>query len=134
MCRHMHACVSIGRNIQQERLAEQFDQEHHRLLRLRGRVSCSVPHEHVDVLRVPLVARVASRTACAVGALIMHKRWPVLGLAHRSDLAGLLVHVPVRHDSTVSPVLPELHKLHSNPTGPMKADGTLDKRYKANRL
>jgi hypothetical protein len=27
----------------------------------------------------------------------------------------------------------ELHKLHSNPTGPMKADGTPDKHYKANR-
>ena len=28
----------------------------------------------------------------------------------------------------------ELHQLHINPTGPTKADGTLDKRYKANRL
>ena len=97
MCRHMDAGVSLGRHIQQERLAEQVHQEHHRVLRLRGRVSLSGPHEHVDVLRVPLVARVASRTACAVGALIMHKLRHVVRMVPQRHAAGVSCLLRVGH-------------------------------------
>ncbi len=97
MCRHMDACVSLGRHIQQERLAEQFDQEHHRLLRLRGRVSLGLPHDHIDVLRVPLVERVASRTACAVGALVMHKLRHVVRMVPQRHAAGVSCLLRVGH-------------------------------------
>jgi len=123
----------VGGAFQPQFVAQRYHQENNGGFKLRGAVARNSLQLHVKLLRAPLVERVHSRATCAVAAADKHNRWPVLGLAHRSDLAGLLVHVPVRHDSTVSPVLPELHKLHSNPTGPMKADGTPDKRYKANR-
>ncbi len=67
----------------------------------RGRVSLSGPHDHVDVLRVPLVARVASRTACAVGALIMHKLSPVVGMVAQRHAAGVSCLLRLGHLRTV---------------------------------